>query len=62
MSGNRYECTLSPELLEIAVKELNEPSDNNERLKAIDDLREAFLKKYGEKYTLIRSDDAFLLR
>lgn len=62
MSENRYECTLSADLLEKAVTELNEPRDNNERLKAIDVLREAFLKKYSDKYTLIRSDDAFLLR
>lgn len=62
MSEARYECTLSPELLDKAVEELNEPRDNGERLKAIDSLKEAFLKKYGEKYTLIRSDDAFLLR
>lgn len=62
MSEKRYEFTLSPDLLEKAVTELNEPRDNNERLKAIDCLKEAFLKKYGDKYTLIRSDDAFLLR
>lgn len=62
MSVTRYEFTLSPELLEKAVEELNEPRDNDERLKAIDNLKEAFLKKHGDKYTLIRSDDEFLLR
>lgn len=59
--GMRYTCTLSQELLDKAVNELNEPRDNAKRLKAIDKLREAFLKK-ATKLTLIRNDDGFLLR
>ncbi|XP_076821293.1 alpha-tocopherol transfer protein-like [Clavelina lepadiformis] len=56
----RYECTLSPELLEKAVTELNEPRDNAERLKAIDELRNSYnAEKYGP---LIRDDDGFILR
>ena len=56
----RYECNLSPELLERAVNELNEPRDNQERLKAIDQLRNSYkAEKYGP---LVRSDDGFILR
>ncbi|XP_076811299.1 alpha-tocopherol transfer protein-like [Clavelina lepadiformis] len=56
----RYECKLRPDLLEKAVRELNEPRDNAERLKAIDALRGSFdTNIYG---SLIRSDDGFLLR
>uniref|UniRef100_H2ZHQ2 CRAL-TRIO domain-containing protein n=1 Tax=Ciona savignyi TaxID=51511 RepID=H2ZHQ2_CIOSA len=43
-----------------AVKELNEPRDNELRLKAIDELRNSFdVKKYGP---LISDDDGFILR
>ncbi|XP_076821292.1 alpha-tocopherol transfer protein-like [Clavelina lepadiformis] len=56
----RYECTLSPELLEKAVTELHEPRDNAERLKAIDELKNSYnAEKYGP---LIRDDDGFILR
>ena len=56
----RYECRLGPELLDKAVTELNEPRNNEERLKAIDELRNSFdVAKYGP---LIQSDDAFILR
>ena len=56
----RYECHLSPELLEKAVTELHEPRDNAERLLAIDTLRESYdSEKYGP---LVRSDDGFILR
>ncbi|XP_078491799.1 retinaldehyde-binding protein 1-like [Ciona intestinalis] len=57
---SRYECTLSPELLEKAVRELNEPRDNDVRLRAIDALKKDFnSEKYGP---LLRDDDSFLLR
>ena len=56
----RYECTLSPELLDKAVTELNEPRNNDERLNAIDQLRNSYdVAKYGP---LVRDDDAFILR
>nr|XP_039256143.1 alpha-tocopherol transfer protein-like [Styela clava] len=61
MSGPRYKCTLSEELLDKAVRELNEPRDNEKRLEAIDKLRDAFKEKY-KNYTLIREDDEFILR
>jgi len=60
MTENRYQCTLSEKLLEKAVTELNEPRDNAERLKAIDELRNSYdAAKFGP---LLRDDDAFLLR
>lgn len=61
MSNNRYKWTLSAALLAKAVEELNEPEDNQERLAAIDQLRETFcLNEKGLK--LHQSDDAFILR
>ena len=59
--GNeRYACTLSPDLLKRAVEELNEPENNEERLKAIDQLRDSYDEaKHGP---LCRKDDAFILR
>nr|CAB3263125.1 uncharacterized protein LOC101243387 [Phallusia mammillata] len=60
MSEKRYEFTLSPELLEKAVTELNEPRDNTERLKAIDELKANYKEsKYGP---LLSTEDGFLLR
>ena len=59
--GPRYECNLSPKVLAKAVEELNEPEDNAERLRAIDELREAFIKANPEM-KLIRDDDSFILR
>ncbi|CAK8675033.1 unnamed protein product [Clavelina lepadiformis] len=58
--GERYVCKLSTELLEKAVKELNEPRDNTERLKAIDRLKKSYNSdKYGP---FKRMDDLFFLR
>ena len=57
----RYECGLSPKVLAKAVEELNEPEDNVERLRAIDELREAF-KVANPNIKLKREDDAFILR
>nr|XP_039256803.1 alpha-tocopherol transfer protein-like [Styela clava] len=59
--GERYKCTLSPELLKKAIEELNEPEDNDKRLAAIDKLRTRF-EEEDNGLELIRSDDAFLLR
>ena len=60
MTEGRYKCTLSPELLEKAVNELNEPRSNDDRLSAIDELRNSYnAEKYGPLY---REDDGFLLR
>lgn len=60
MTEGRYKCTLPPELLEKAVKELKEPRNNDDRLAAIDELRNSFnTEKYGP---LCRSDDGFILR
>ena len=61
MKSNRYECLLDERDLEKAVFELNEPESNDERLKHIDDLRNAFVNEYG-KTALARYDDAFILR
>ena len=59
-SNGRYVCTLSPDLLKRAVEELHEPEDNEERLKAIDQLRDSYDE---EKHGLLsRKDDAFILR
>uniref|UniRef100_H2ZHQ0 CRAL-TRIO domain-containing protein n=1 Tax=Ciona savignyi TaxID=51511 RepID=H2ZHQ0_CIOSA len=56
----RYECKLPPDLLEKAVNELNEPRDNAERLKAIDELRESY---NAEKFGPLKSEeDGFILR
>lgn len=57
----RYECHLSPETLKKAIDELNEPEDNDERLSAIDRLRDRFQEE-AEDLELIRTDDAFILR
>ena len=59
--AQRYICTLSREVQESANKELNEPLNNKDRLKAIDDLRHEFKKK-NPNIKLIREDDKFLLR
>ena len=59
--SQRYECNLPPKVLAKAAEELNEPEDNVERLRAIDELREAFLNTNPD-LKLIRQDDAFILR
>jgi len=59
--GNeRYVCNLSPELLKRAVEELNEPENNEDRLKAIDQLRDSYDE--AKNGPLARKDDAFILR
>jgi len=56
----RYICSLSPELEKQAHEELNEPLANEDRWKAIDELKAAFSEeKYGK---LISNDDTFFLR
>jgi len=57
---DRYQCRLPKHLLDKAVRELNEPEDNAERLKAIDSLREA-VKKSSPEMKLLRDDDLFFL-
>lgn len=57
----RYECKLPPKVLAKAVEELNEPEDNVERLRAIDELRDAFIKSNPDM-KLVREDDGFILR
>ena len=60
MTEKRYQFLLSEELLEKAAAELNEPKENAERWKAIDELKNSFdAAKYGP---LLCSDDAFLLQ
>lgn len=59
--SKRYECKLSPEALQKAVKELHEPEDNSVRLAAIDKLRTRFQEE-AKDLDLYRSDDDFLLR
>ncbi|CAK8690577.1 unnamed protein product [Clavelina lepadiformis] len=59
--AQRYQCKLSPKTLEKANKELNEPEDNDDRLKAIDDLKKAF-QEQNPDMKLARDDDEFLLR
>ena len=59
--AERYICTLNKDDLAVAVLELNEPENDDERLKRIDNLRDAFMNK-NKDLTLIRSDDGFLLR
>lgn len=58
---NRYECTLTPELLKKATAELNEPEDNDKRLAEIDQLRNRFQEEQDE-LSLLRTDDHFILR
>ena len=57
----RYKCSLSHFLLNKAVSELNEPSDNPARLAAIDSLRVTF-KRENPNVTLIKENDGFLLK
>ena len=57
----RYRWTLSPQILEKAVRELNEPTDDSKRLVAIDKFREAF-KNENRVLPLLTEDDAFLLK
>ena len=59
--SNRYAWSLSDDDLIVAVSQLNEPEDNNERLLRIDNLRDEFISK-NKHLTLIRNDDGFLLR
>ena len=56
-----YQFTLSDEDLAVAVGELNEPEDNDERLRRINNLRTAFIKQ-NKKLRLFRTDDNFMLR
>jgi len=58
--NKRYQCNLPQNLLEKAVRELNEPRENAERLKAIDDLRST-VKKSCPEIELLRDDDLFFL-
>lgn len=56
----RYKCNLSPDLIEKANQELNEPKDDAERWQAIDRLKERYdTAKYGR---LLRDDDGFILK
>ncbi|XP_078489341.1 alpha-tocopherol transfer protein-like [Ciona intestinalis] len=59
--GGRYECRLSGEELKKAQIELNEPISDQERIAAIDALRENFKTKHPEM-TLVNDSDAFMLR
>ena len=59
--NKRYECLLDEKDLAKAVSELNEPSDNDERLRRIDDLRNAFLQQNND-LTLECHDDNFILK
>jgi len=55
----RYVCKLSPELIQRAHEELNEPTNDSERILAIDELKVAYNEDvYGK---LLRRDDAFFL-
>ena len=61
MLGHRYKCKLSEVNKEKARRELNEPLDNEERLKQID----KFLSFYHQKYPKLKEEeqkDKFLLR
>uniref|UniRef100_F7AVL3 CRAL-TRIO domain-containing protein n=2 Tax=Ciona intestinalis TaxID=7719 RepID=F7AVL3_CIOIN len=57
----RYECRLSREDLKKAQAELNEPISDQERIAAIDVLRESFQTKHPE-VTLANDSDVFMLR
>lgn len=57
----RYVFSLNEEDLSKAVQELNEPENNNERLKRIDDLRNAYAGQ-NSKQKLQDNSDEFLLR
>ncbi|XP_006818650.1 alpha-tocopherol transfer protein-like [Saccoglossus kowalevskii] len=57
MATSTYECTLTPESLEVAKRELNE--DPETRLQKVQELRELFKTRADIKF---RSDDEFLLR
>ena len=57
----RYRCTLSPETLEKAIEELNEPGNNPDRLHAIDELRSQF-ENQNSDLKLTRHDDIFFLK
>jgi len=59
--SKRYECHLNDVDLQKAVSELNEPENNDERLRRIDALRKSFLDECNE-LPIARRDDAFILR
>ena len=60
-SSKRYQCTLNEEDLAKAVAELHEPENNDERLRRIDQLRDAYVAQ-SPNLALAQTDDAFILR
>ena len=59
--SSRYTCSLSKDDLALAILELNEPEDDNERLMRIDNLRNAFTRN-NKDLALVNYDDSFILR
>lgn len=60
MPEGRYVCKLGPELIKKATEELNEPTTDEERHAAIDQLKYGYSEeKFGK---LVRDDDYFLIR
>ena len=55
-----YQCTLSESTIAKAQTELHEPTDNNSRIDAINELRSSFKTNYPECF-LMREDDKFFL-
>ena len=60
-TSERYRCTLNAEDLLKAVSELNEPENNSERLKRIDNLRNAFIEQ-NQGFTPDCTEDKFVLK
>jgi len=58
---NRCRGMLTASETAMAISELNEPKDDEERLRRIDNLRTAFMELNND-YILYRTDDSFLLR
>jgi len=59
--SQRYRWTLSPQALENALREINEPDDDLKRLSTIDKLKEDF-KKQNPKLKLYTEKDSVLLK
>ncbi|XP_039256422.2 alpha-tocopherol transfer protein-like isoform X1 [Styela clava] len=59
--ASRYQCSLPSDVLEKAIKDLNEPENIDKRLESIDNLKARFKEKC-DKFELLDESDEFLLR
>ncbi|XP_039256421.2 alpha-tocopherol transfer protein-like [Styela clava] len=59
--ASRYQCSLPSDILEKAIKDLNEPENRDKRLESIDNLKTK-VKEKCDKFELLDESDEFLLR